>query len=65
MNAESLIWLVVGVYFLLVGWERLPLPGGGIADWFDVASQARFRLALRPLGCGLILIGLGFGLGVL
>lgn len=65
MNAESLIWLVVGVYFLLVGWERLPLPRGGIADWFDVASQERFRLALRPLGCGLILIGLGFDLGVL
>ena len=65
MNAESIIWVAVGVYFLFVGCGRLPLPRGGIADWFDVASQERFRLALRPLGSGVILIGLGLGLRVL
>ena len=53
MNAESFIWQGFGVYFLLVGWGRLPLPRGGIADWFDVASQERFRLALGLLAPGL------------
>jgi len=58
MIAEGCIWVVVGAYFVLIGCGRLPLPRGGIGDWFDAVSRERFRLALQPFGVGFIGIGL-------
>ena len=57
MSAEGYIWLVVGAYFVLIGAGRLPVPKGGIGDWFDEASHERFRLALRPFGVALMVVG--------
>jgi hypothetical protein len=65
MTAEGFIWLAVGTYLVLVGCGRLPVPPGGAADWFEGASRERFRLALRPLGVGLIIVGVGLGFRLL
>ena len=58
MRLEGYMWMATGAYVTLIGCGRLPLPKGGIGDWFDAAGRERFRLALRPFGVGLIVLGL-------
>jgi hypothetical protein len=57
MNAEGYLWIAAGFYFVMIGCGRLPVPKGGIGDWFDAASRERFRRALCPAGLGLIVVG--------
>jgi hypothetical protein len=65
MSAEDYLWMAIGAYFVLIGCGRLPVPKGGIGDWFDEASRERFRLSLRPLGVGLIVFGVAICLRLL
>jgi hypothetical protein len=58
VSAEGFFVVAVGAYFLMVGVGRWPVPRGGIADWFDGVSRERLKLAFRPVGLGVIVVGI-------
>jgi hypothetical protein len=64
LNSQGWLWVLGGVYFVLLGQGLLPLPRN-IRAWFDQAGRERYRVALQTVGPVFLVVGVALLFGVL